>query len=426
MQESALYGYFGVAKQTIITMSKSSNFFGQPIYGQLIKSLDREKIVEISRKHGGEKYVKSFDGYTHLLTMLYAVIQRFDSLREIETSMTAEVRKLRHVGIETVPRRSTLSDANARRSEKFFEEVYRDLYAANKDILSSDSRRNGTEEWIKQLGIIDSTTITLFSNAIFKGVGRHPKTGKKKGGIKVHSVIHANEGVPCDVQFTSAATNDSFMLAPSHHSHNDIVALDRAYINYAKFEELTDRGVVYVTKMKKNLSYEILVDCMYQNLQGHMEYREQVVVFRKDGINHIARIITYVDIKKGKKPKLISLLTNYFDMQLQTIVAIYRRRWQIESLFKQIKQNFTLRYFYGESANAIKIQICRTLIANLLLSVLQSTLQRRWSFSGLATIVRIVLMYYLNLEKFLNQPDADLKIMLVEAAESPPKDTENC
>ena len=70
------------------------------------------------------------------------------------------------------------------------------LYAANKDILSSDSRRNGTEEWIKQLRIIDSTTISLFSNAIFKGVGRHPKTGKKKGGIKVHSVIHANEGVP--------------------------------------------------------------------------------------------------------------------------------------------------------------------------------------------------------------------------------------
>ena len=168
-------------------MPKSSNFFGQPIYGQLIKSLDREKIVEMSRKHSGEKYVKSFDGYTHLLTMLYAVIQRFDSLREIETSMTAEVRKLHHVCIDTVPKRSTLSDANARRPEKFFEEVYRDLYEANKGILSSDSRRNGTEEWIKRLRIIDSTTVSLFSNAIFKGVGRHPKTGKKKGGIKVHA-----------------------------------------------------------------------------------------------------------------------------------------------------------------------------------------------------------------------------------------------
>ena len=93
----------------------------------------------MSRKNGGEKYVKSFDGYTHLLTMLFAVIMRFDSLREKEAAMTAEVRKLRHIGIEKVPKRSTLSDANARRSEKFFEEVYRDLYEQNKGRLSLTS-----------------------------------------------------------------------------------------------------------------------------------------------------------------------------------------------------------------------------------------------------------------------------------------------
>ena len=405
-------------------MGKSTHFFGQPVYGQLIKSLDREKIIELSRKNGGEKYIKSFTGFTHLLTMLYAVIMRFDSLREIEAAMTAEVRKLHHIGIDKVPKRSTLSDANARRSEKFFEDVYRDVYQSNREKLSSDSRRNGTEEWVKRLRIIDSTTITLFSNVIFKGVGRHPKTGKKKGGIKVHSVIHANEGVHCDVRFTSAATNDSFMLAPSHFQHDEIVALDRAYINYEKFEELTQRNVVYVTKMKKNLKYETLVDCMDMNPDGRMEYREQVVVFRKDGVSHIARIITYVDIKKGKTPKLVSLLTNDFDMSMETVVAIYRRRWQIESLFKQIKQNFPLRYFYGESANAIKIQIWVTLIANLLLSLLQISLKRRWSFSGLATMVRIVLMYYLNLENFFNNPEADLKRMLVEATYPPPEGEE--
>ncbi|MDD6027518.1 MAG: IS4 family transposase [Bacteroidales bacterium] len=401
-------------------MGKSTHFFGQPVYGQLIKSLDREKIIELSRKNGGEKYIKSFTGFTHLLTMLYAVIMRFDSLREIEAAMTAEVRKLHHIGIDKVPKRSTLSDANARRSEKFFEDVYRDVYQSNREKLSSDSRRNGTEEWVKRLRIIDSTTITLFSNVIFKGVGRHPKTGKKKGGIKVHSVIHANEGVHCDVRFTSAATNDSFMLAPSHFQHDEIVALDRAYINYEKFEELTQRNVVYVTKMKKNLKYETLVDCMDMNPDGRMEYREQVVVFRKDGVSHIARIITYVDIKKGKTPKLVSLLTNDFDMSMETVVAIYRRRWQIESLFKQIKQNFPLRYFYGESANAIKIQIWVTLIANLLLSLLQISLKRRWSFSGLATMVRIVMMEYLNMNNFFNMPDADMKMMLENAAESPP------
>ncbi len=401
-------------------MSKSTHFFGQPVYGQLIKRLNKEKILQISRSLGGERYVKSFDGFTHLLTMLYAVIMRFDSLREIETSMIAEVRKLHHIGIETVPKRSTLSDANSRRSEKFFEEVYRNLYEMNKNKLTSDSRCNGSGNWLKHLRIIDSTTISLFSNLIFKGVGRHPKTGKKKGGIKVHAIIHGNEGVPCDVQFTSAATNDSFMLVPSKFLESEIIAMDRAYINYEKFEELTKRGVVYVTKMKKNLKYELLSDLMEMTPDGKMEYRLQVVEFHKGDIKHIARIVTYVDIKKGKQPKLISLLTNDFDMRPDTIEDIYRRRWQIESLFKQIKQNFPLKYFYGESANAIKIQIWVTLIANLLLSLLQSELERRWSFSGLATMVRIVLMYYLNIQTFFNKPDEDLRLILMEASESPP------
>lgn len=401
-------------------MSKSTHFFGQPVYGQLIKRLNKEKILQISRSLGGERYVKSFDGFTHLLTMLYAVIMRFDSLREIETSMIAEVRKLHHIGIETVPKRSTLSDANNRRSEKFFEEVYRNLYEMNKNKLTSDSRCNGSGNWLKHLRIIDSTTISLFSNLIFKGVGRHPKTGKKKGGIKVHAIIHGNEGVPCDVQFTSAATNDSFMLVPSKFLESEIIAMDRAYINYEKFEELTKRGVVYVTKMKKNLKYELLSDLMEMTPDGKMEYRLQVIEFHKGDIKHIARIVTYVDIKKGKQPKLISLLTNDFDMRPDTIEDIYRRRWQIESLFKQIKQNFPLKYFYGESANAIKIQIWVTLIANLLLSLLQSELERRWSFSGLATMVRIVLMYYLNIQTFFNKPDEDLRLILMEASESPP------
>ena len=95
---------------------------------------------------------------------------------------------------------------------------------------------------MKRLQIIDSTTITLFSNLLFKGAGRHPKTGKK-GGIKVHTVIHANEGVPSDIKFTSAATNDAFMLKPSALSEGDIMAMDRAYIDYEKFQQLSERMI---------------------------------------------------------------------------------------------------------------------------------------------------------------------------------------
>lgn len=422
LQESAHFGYLAVAKQNRITMGKSSHFSGQPLYGQVIKLLDKSKILRFSREHGGERYTKRFNCWIHLVVMLYAVIMRHDSLREITTSLMAEARKLCHLGINIKIGRSTLADANRRRSESIFEAIYRDLYATYRHVLSSDSRSRKTPQWMRRLQIIDSTTITLFSNLIFKGVGRHPKTGKKKGGIKVHTVIHANEGVPSDIRFTSAATSDSFMLKPSALHKGDIMAMDRAYIDYGKFEQLTQRGVVYVTKMKKSLKFEIMDDTMRQTPDGLMEVRIQNVVFTKqlDGgtvIRHHARIITYAD---ERKHKLIALLTNDIDSEPDEIIAIYRQRWEIELLFKQMKQNFPLKYFYGESANAIKIQIWVTLIANLLLMVMQKGLTRKWSFSGLATMVRITLMYYVDFHSLFNNPEKDWECILSDASGAPP------
>ena len=406
-------------------MGKSTHFIGQPLYSQVINLLDKAKILQISREHGGEHYTKRFTVWVHLVVMLYAVIKRFDSLREITTSLLADTKKLAHIGITFKIGRSTLADANKRRSESIFEAIYRDLYARYKGELISDSRRCKQPKWMDRLQIIDSTTITLFSNLIFKGVGRHPKTGKKKGCIKVHTVIHANEGVPSDIKFTSAATNDAFMLKPTALNKGDIMAMDRAYIDYEKFEELTQRGVIYVTKMKKSLKYTINQDVMYQIPDGLMEVRLQHVTFSKqlkggDTITHSARIVTYVDVKKRK---LVSLLTNDLDSDPNEIIAIYRQRWEIELLFKQIKQNFPLKYFYGESANAIKIQIWVTLIANLLLMVMQGRLKRRWSFSGLATMMRIALMYYVNFYSLFNNPEKDWEEILNSIDKPPPKPT---
>lgn len=107
------------------------------------------------------------------------------------------------------------------------------------------------------------------------------------------------------------------------------------------------------------------------------------------------------------------------EMEAEEIVVIYRKRWAIELLFKQIKQNFPLRYFYGESENAIKIQIWMTLIANLLLMVIQKRIKRSWSFSGLATMMRIMLMYYVNCYTFLEDPERDWSLMMETKEASP-------
>ena len=211
------------------------------------------------------------------------------------------------------------------------------------------------------------------------------------------------------------------MLKPSTLNKGDIMTMDRAYVDYEKFEQLTQRGVIYVTKMKKSLTFSIQQDCMWQTPEGLMEVRIQYVTFTKqikggEIITHHARIITYADTCKHR---LISLLTNDMDYDPAEIIAIYRQRWEIELLFKQIKQNFPLKYFYGESANAIKIQIWITLIANLLLMVMQRGLTRSWSFSGLATMVRINLMYYVDFYSLFNHPEKDWENMLKTAAGEP-------
>ncbi len=142
-------------------MGKSTHFIGQPLYSQVINLLDKSKILKISREYGGERYIKRFNSWTHLVVMLYAVIMRFDSLREISTSLQAEARKLSHLGISMMTSRSTLSDANKRRPDTVFEAIYRDLYATYHTRLSSDSRSGKEPKWIKRLQIIDSTTITF-------------------------------------------------------------------------------------------------------------------------------------------------------------------------------------------------------------------------------------------------------------------------
>ena len=396
-------------------MGKSTHFIGQPLFSQLLKLVDKSEVVKLSKKGGYERYTKRLDGYTHFVALLFAVLNRYDSLRELVVGMLSEAHKLQHLGVDYMIKRSTIADANNRRSSDFFASIYSSLYQRHKHFLS-DSRTN--KSWEERLYIMDSTTISLFSN-ILKGVGRNPKHGKKKGGIKAHSVIKATENVPQLVCYTSAATHDSFMLKALQLEEGSFIALDRAYINYAEFERLTQEGVYYVCKMKSNLVYETLSDKMYVNTSGQVTVREKVVLFKKKEISHKSRIVEYWRVDEKGKLAHAALLTNNFELDADDIIEIYRRRWQIETLFKQLKQNFPLKYFYGDSVNAIQSQIWVTLIANLLLTIVK----RKWSFSNMVTMVRQTLMYYIDMYSYLEDPEKSWMSINEQRAKSPPEPT---
>ena len=152
-----------------------------------------------------------------------------------------------------------------------------------------------------------------------------------------------------------------------------------------EFERLTRQGIFYVTKMKKNLVYEELSGKIYVTSSGKVWIRERIVFFQKNDIKHKTRIVEYWEEGKSQS---VQLLTNQMYLDLEDVIAIYDHRWQIEVLFKQLKQNFPLKYFYGESVNAIQSQIWVTLIANLLLTVVRRQIKHHWSFSNMVTMVR--------------------------------------
>ena len=266
--------------------------------------------------------------------------------------------------------------------------------------------------------MMDSTTITLFDN-IFKGVGRHPKSGKKKGGMKVHTVMKYHVGVPMVVQLTSAATHDHYLLKEVHLPKDATLTMDRAYVDYAQFQRLTEEGVCYVTKRKKNRTYTELSSVTYVSPDGLVTHTDKKIVFEKGAIRQLAR---RVELWSDNSHKSVVPLTNNLELDVKDLEEIYKRRWAIESLYKQLKQNFPLHFFYGDSVNAIQIQTWVVLIANLLCTVISRMIKRHVSFSQLVTMLRLTLMYYTDFISFMENPQNDELIIMAEKANSPPKE----
>ena len=385
-------------------MSKSTYFSSKSVFGQLISLIEDKKIKDAVKKHDSDRYVKRFKSKDHLISMLFCSFSKCTSLREISGAMLGLSGKTAGFQLSHIPKRSTLSDANKNRDVLVFENIYHELLKQYGAFLS-DSRIKDVIK--KQVKIFDSTIISLFKD-ILEGVGRHPKTGKKKGGIKVHTVVNADEIVPELVWFSEAKKHDHEFLDKLKCDENTVYVFDKGYNDYKAFEHFTEQKTGFVTRIKDNASY---INIQALDIGEHIH----------SGV--LKDEIIEIEVKKGKQTKPLRLrkvvfydrankrefefLTNLFDMRADLIAALYKIRWQIELLFKQLKQNFPLKYFLGDNENAIKIQIYCVLIVNLLLTVIKKRLKRHWAFSNLVSFCKIHLFNYINLMKFLENPEKD-------------------
>lgn len=429
-------------------MGKDSTYSGIPVFGELLNLLDKHEINKISEALQSDKYTKRLDSYQHLVIMLYAVFGQFNSLREVELGFLSSATRMNHFGLDYMVRRSTLSDANRRRTPEFSEKVYYQLYDHYKGLLSDSRPVKGTK---RPLFIVDSTTISLFTQA-FRGAGRNPINGQKKGGVKAHTVIKADEDVPVFVNMTDAANSDHKILSKMNLAPGSYVSFDMGYVDYEEWERFSINDIYYVTREKRRTRKAVLetreipkedqdsiisdevVELHWERRWSRPMTREELshrrgrrpksgivlVQEKRNGTHKCRRITKYKD---NKEEGAITFITNDLESPASVICELYRRRWQIETLFKRLKQNFPLKYFLGDSRNAIQIQIWVSLIAWLLTMVVRNKTRRKWSISGLTTAIHILLNSYTGLYGFLNAPEKQW-LTVIESRQKEPSNFE--
>lgn len=264
-------------------------FVGQPIFKQVINLIEKVNISTIIRKHDSDRYYKAFKSKIHLITMRFGILSRCDSMTETCEGLRALGGKLNHLGLEKAPAKSTASDGLRNWDNRFFEDLYFALVDKYQSFLS-DSRTYGLT--FKEVLLIDSTTIRLFSD-ILKGVGRNPKgDGKKKGGLKVHMLIDAVQSVGRFVKITAAKVYDKNFLKSLELISHSMIVFDKAYNYYHQFALWTTRQVYFVTRLKKNAVYEVI-----ETTRAHYRKKGKAKVLRDE----IIELTYHPEDENGKR-----------------------------------------------------------------------------------------------------------------------------
>jgi hypothetical protein len=382
-------------------MSEDKKFTGQPVLSQILEVIPSSLINKANRKHQANRYYKRLPLRTHLVSLLYGVLSYCNGLREMCEGLLACEGRLSHLGFDRAPARSTLSDANSKRSYRVFETIYEGLLKQYHSFIS-DSRLKGLS--IRNLKIIDSSTIQLFSE-ILRGVGRNRLDGaRKKGGIKVHALMDAFSGVTEFVRMTEAREHDRRFLYHLKLAANSWLVFDKAYTVYPQFAKWTNQKIWFVTRMKENADFhvtKVLVDKTKKKKASGVLKEQYITVAVKQNGAVIQRLKLRRITFRTDEGKVYVFITNNFTLPASQVATIYKNRWMIELLFKQIKQNFPLRYFWGESSNAIKMQVYCVLIAQLLMVIVRKKAATKKSFANMITVIRLHLMSYVTLLDFI-------------------------
>ncbi len=373
---------------------------GKYVFSQLLDFLDRNDFNYITRKYGGDKYVKQFTCYNQLAVLMFGQLCNRESLRDVALATQVHARKAFHLGFGKAATKSNLSKANSRRDYRIFEEF---AYKA-----VAEARACRAEEIFKLGGNVyafDSTTIELCLET-FKWALYRKNQGK--GGVKVHTLFDIETSIPTFFHITEARVNDMNAMDSIPYEESSFYIFDRGYNDFKRLHNIEGVGAYFVVRGKRNNDFRtvrwarrfrpgsgILSDAV-----GYMDGRLTMGKY-PDRI----RRVKYRDEENKRE---FIFFTNALDISPMMVAELYHQRWQIELFFKWIKQHLKIKKFWGSSENAVRIQIYSAVICYCMMAIVQKKMRVERSIYEMLQIVSISLTDTTPLKDLFVKPDCNI------------------
>jgi putative transposase len=329
--------------------------FVNSIFVSLLKPIDRRRFRAIVERCDGDAYDKSFKSWDHLVALIFAQLSRADSLRGLEAGFNANAHTHYHLGVGPLSR-STLSDANARRPPEVFAQTFA--------MLTEMADRRTRDEGAEMVRLIDASPIPL---------GKRCPWAKWNGrirGMKMHVVYDPKADCPRTVEITAATVNDVEIGRRTEIEAGKTYVFDKGYCHYGWWAQIDAAGAHFVTRTKANARWRVRRRRYVRKIigDGFRIVDDAEVVLASKGDSKLAVPLRRIRVRRDRGGP-ITLITNGMDRTAVEIAALYKGRWQIELLFRWIKQHLDLRKFLGTNDNAIRLQILAAMIAYLLLRI---------------------------------------------------------
>ena len=364
------------------------------IFGQILKFFPRGAFEAAVKQHQADKHAKGMTSWAQFIALMFCHLGAARSLREIIGGLAASEGKLKHLGVERAPKRSTLAYANQHRPWQLYRTVFESLV----QICQSEARDKQRKFRFKHpLLTLDSTVIPLCVEMF-----EWAKYTKTKGAVKVHAVLDNRSVLPQYAVITAGKTADVKVARGLKFEAGTIIVMDRGYEDHQWWRRLTADEVYFVSRLKDSTGYGVLEQ--RPKPADPMILRDEIVLLASEKQSDHPMRLRRIEMWLEDKQQTIVFVSNHLKLAASTIAAIYRERWQIELFFKAIKQSLRIKTFIGTSENAVQTQIWTALIAMVLLRYLQLRSTWKWSLSNLVALLSYQLFVYRDLWTWINQP----------------------